>query len=302
MDRMPDFIIIGAMKCATSTLHDQLARQIDIFMTEPKEPYFFSNDEIWAKGLGWYSRLFDNAGHGDLCGESSTHYTKLPTYPHTIKRMRAHIPNAKLIYVIRHPIDRLISHYIHDWSEKKIKSTIDQAISLHSNLIDYSKYAMQIRPFLESYGPETILLVFFEHLMSEPQTELERITRFIGYSEKPQWHRDEVSNISSQRLRRSPLRDAIVWNPVSTYIRRAFIPQSLRDWVKSLWQMKKRPQLTQRTIKELEKIFDTDLAQLSQWIDVDLTCQTFKEVAQLSRPNWTKTAPKPQANDYNETS
>ena len=54
MDRLPDFIIIGAMKSATSTLHEQLAVQPGIFMSRPKEPNFFSNDEIVARGLDWY--------------------------------------------------------------------------------------------------------------------------------------------------------------------------------------------------------------------------------------------------------
>lgn len=293
MTRMPDFIIIGAMKCATTTLHEQLARQSGIFMTEPKEPYFFSNDEVWAKGLEWYSGLYDNADDGDLCGESSTHYTKLPTYPRTMQRMRAHVPDARLIYIIRHPIDRLVSHYIHDWSETKIHTTIDEAIGLHSELIDYSKYAMQIRPFLEAYGPEKILLVFFEHLLSEPQIELDRVSKFIGYPERPQWHLDEASNVSAIRMRKSPLRDAIVWNPLSTKIRRAFIPQSIRDWGKRFWQMKQRPQIGEQMRKQLEQLFDEDLTQLGKWIDVDLSCRTYKQIAKVSMPNWSNNLPAP---------
>ena len=293
---MPDFIIIGAMKCATSTLHEQLSRQPGIFMTEPKEPCFFSNDEVWAKGLKWYRSLYQNAEEGGLCGESSTHYTKLPTYPHTVARMRAHVPEAKLIYVIRHPIDRLVSHYVHDWTERKINAPIDEAVVVHSDLINCSKYAMQIRPFLETYGPANILLVFFEHFLAESQKEFERIARFIGYTGRPQWYSDKASNVSAKRLRRSPLRDAIVWNPVSTWLRRRFIPEWVRDWVKGFWQMKQRPQLSEKMHRKLEEIFDEDLAQLSQWTDVDLSCRTFKEVAKVSMPSWTSDAPSPMQN------
>ena len=84
MSRLPDFIVIGAMKSATSTLHEQLAVQPGFFMSAEKEPNFFSNDENYAHGLAWYRSLFDNAASSDLCGESSTHYTKLPTYPNTV--------------------------------------------------------------------------------------------------------------------------------------------------------------------------------------------------------------------------
>jgi hypothetical protein len=106
VNRQPNFITIGAMKSATSTLHEQLKQQPGFFMSEEKEPNFFSNDEIYANGLDWYSSLFSNAAPGDLCGESSTHYTKLTTYPHTVARMKAALPHVKLIYMIRHPIDR----------------------------------------------------------------------------------------------------------------------------------------------------------------------------------------------------
>jgi hypothetical protein len=288
---MPDFIIIGAMKCATSTLHDQLAQQPGIFMTEPKEPYFFSDDDVWAKGLQWYADLYQYAAEGDLCGESSTHYTKLPTYPKTIRRMHTHVPDAKLIYIIRHPIDRLISHYIHDWSENKVDAPIDEAIAMHSDLIAYSKYAMQIRPFLKAYGMDNILLVFFEHLLSDSSTELCRIARFIGYPNEPRWHKYDASNVSAKRMRQSAWRDAIVWNSVSAWLRRNFVPQSMRDWVKGFWQMKQRPQIGEEMLKKLEHLFDEDLAQLSRWINVDLSCRSFKQVAQVSMPAWTSAAP-----------
>ena len=97
MRNAPDFVIIGAMKCATTTLHEQLDAQAGVFMSEPKEPNFFSNDEQFQRGIDWYLSLFSSAQPGDLCGESSTHYTKLPTYPSTIDRLKQHAPNAKFI-------------------------------------------------------------------------------------------------------------------------------------------------------------------------------------------------------------
>ncbi|NET50413.1 MAG: sulfotransferase, partial [Merismopedia sp. SIO2A8] len=108
MIQKPNFIIIGAMKCATSTLHEQLALQPNIFMSELKEPNFFSNDEEYDKGLESYWPHFTGATPTDLCGESSTHYTKLPTYPLTIERLQRSVPEAKFIYVMRHPINRLV--------------------------------------------------------------------------------------------------------------------------------------------------------------------------------------------------
>ena len=167
----PDFIIIGAMKSATSTLHVQLSQQPGFWMTTPKEPNFFSDEDVWAKGLGWYAGLFDGAAEGDIRGESSTHYTKLPDYPDCLDRMRAHVPDARLIYVMRHPVDRLISHYMHGWLNGSIRGGLDEAVSRYPELVQYGCYAMQLRPFLETYGPDKILPVFFERLTHSPQTE-----------------------------------------------------------------------------------------------------------------------------------
>jgi hypothetical protein len=286
MARLPDFLIIGAMKCATSTLHDQLAMQPGIFMSTPKEPFFFSNDEVWKKGIAWYQSLFDQAHDGDLCGESSTHYTKLPTYPKTIERMREHIPHAKLIYVIRHPIDRLVSHYIHDWTENKIHVPIDDAIHSYPDLIDYSRYAMQIQPFLDTYGLEKVLLVFFERLITSPQQEFERICEFLGFEGKPQWNLEHATNVSEKRMRNSAIRDAIVWNPIVTKLRRAFVPKSIRESIKSKWQMKGRPRISDANQDWLAGIFDEDLAALSKRVGLTLTCKNFKHHATNTAMKW----------------
>src|SRR5262245_52999483 len=139
MIHRPDFIVIGAMKSATTTLHEQLARQPGIFMSHPKEPNFFSDDAIYARSWGWYGELFRRAGPADLRGESSTHYTKLPTYPRTIDRVKRDLPRLKLIYVMRHPIDRLISQYVHEVTAGRISAGLREALDCHPELIDYGR-------------------------------------------------------------------------------------------------------------------------------------------------------------------
>ena len=279
MNRLPDFVIIGAMKCATSTLHDQLGAQPGFFVSDPKEPYFFSDDPVWNKGLEWYQSLFADAAPGDICGESTTHYTKLPTYPHTIERMAAHIGGAKLIYVMRHPIDRLVSQYVHQWTENEISSPIDEAIHTHPELIAYSRYSMQLEPFFTHWQSDEILPVFFERLRSSPQAELERVASFVGYEGTPVWADLESSNVSSQRMRKSPLRDMIIEAPGLTAIRQKLIPQSVRDRIKDQWKMSERPALSDESVAHLTSIFDEDLERLSSWIGVTLTCETWSDTA-----------------------
>lgn len=287
MSNCPDFIIIGAMKCATSSLHEQLALQPGIFMTELKEPNFFSNDEQYAKGMEWYLSHFAPAKPDDICGESSTHYTKLPTYPQTIARLRQHFPNVKLIYVMRHPIDRLISQYIHEWTEKVISVNINQAVNEYPELIAYSQYSMQLKPYFDAFGKERVLPVFFERMIAHPQAELERICQFIGYKGKPVWHEElNAQNISTERMRKSAWRDFLVEAPGLKQLRRWFIPKSFRTWVRSLWMMKKKPELEPQQIEKLQVIFDQDLAVLGSWLGISLNCKNFKTVIKNEPKNW----------------
>jgi len=272
----PDFVIIGAMKCATSTLHEQLAEQPGFFMSRPKEPNFFSDDDVFARGMDWYQGLFAEAPPGTLRGESSTHYTKLPRHPDALPRLAEALGPRRFVYVMRHPIDRLVSHYIHEWTQRVMEGPIDEAVERHPELVDYGCYAMQLRPWLERFGREAVLPVFFERLAEAPEAELRRVARFVGSAEEVHF-RDGLGaqNVSRDRLRRSPLREALMQLPGATSLRRALVPRRVRDRIKARWQMRERPELSPETRAALEGRFDEDLAELGGWLRTPLRCQDF---------------------------
>ncbi len=275
----PDFIIIGAMKCATSTLHDQLSRQQGFHMSEPKEPNFFSDDDNYALGLKWYRALFAEATPDQLTGESSTHYTKLPTYPQTIERLQKECPEAKFIYLMRHPVERLVSHYIHDWTEQKISSDINSAVDEFSELSDYSRYAYQLRPFFECFGVESVKPLFLRAMNNHPQAVLESVCQFLGHNDKVSWVADAgPQNVSSERLQRTPFVNFMLENQWVSKVRQTLVPQALRDVVKSRYQMRDRPQLSAEVEARLIARFDEDLAELGSWIGVKLDCDSFNDV------------------------
>lgn len=287
MDRLPDFVIIGAMKCATSTLHDQLAHQPGFFMSTPKEPNFFSDDDVYAHGLDWYKNLFAAAAATDLCGESSTHYTKRPRLPHTLDRMLPVLPHARLIYVMRHPINRLRSHYVHEWGSRRVSGPIDQEIDINPDLINFSLYSMQLEPYLEAYGQENILPLFFERIVRDPQDTLEHICRFLGYHGTPQWHAEyNRRNVGAERMRSSKVRDLLVNAPGLRTIRRKLVPKAWREWVKGFWRIKSTPQLSDATVSRLRDIFDPDLEKVGKLIGTKLTCDNLKEVGASLKPGW----------------
>jgi len=284
--RLPDFVIIGAMKSATSSLYQQLVAQPGIFMCMPKEPNFFSDDPQFAKGLTWYADLFAEAPEGSLLGEASTHYTKLHTHPETVQRLEKYVPNARFVYVMRHPLDRLVSHFIHEWSTGVYQCGIEEAIFKYPELIDYGRYAMQLEPYLKVFGSGAVLPVFFDRLLREPQAELERICSFIGYNGRPVWHEMKPDNASSERVRKFHGYNLLVESGPAVWLRRHFIPQGLRDLVKAKLSMKSRPVLESEAQAQIEAEFDRDLAKLGKWLGTDLNCKNFKQVTSASSLEW----------------
>ncbi|TCM78974.1 sulfotransferase domain-containing protein [Rhodovulum steppense] len=263
---LPDFLIIGAMKCATSTLQRQLALQDGVFMTTPKEPNYFSDDGVFARGQGWYEGLFAAAGPDDIKGEASTHYTKLPTHPATLARMQALLSHPpRLIYMIRNPLARAVSHYIHEWSQGVMSADPAEAFRAHPELVDYGRYGMQIAPYVRAYGADRVLLTSLEQLKADPDAEFSRIARFLGLSGRAAWVHDlPAQNISAERMRRLPMQGLLIDNPVARALRRTLVPKAVRRWVREARTMKARPEIPADIQDRMKARFLEDRTQLAE--------------------------------------
>lgn len=259
----PHFAIVGAMKCGTSTLQAQLAAQPGIFMCEPKEPNFFSDDDVYARGLDWYEGLFAAAPEGALLGEASTHYTKLPTHPAALDRFAAALPDARLVYLVRDPVERLVSHYLHERSMGVITVDIETAVDRHPELVDYGRYAMQIGPWVERFGRERVHLASLERMTADPEGTLAAVARFVGHAGPVAWRTERARrNASAERLRRIPLRGLLLDNPVAAGLRRAFVPKAVRNAVRRRLQIRERPTLPRPLVERLAGVFAEDRAAL----------------------------------------
>lgn len=278
--RLPDFVIIGGMKCGTTTLHDQLALQPGFFMSTPKEPCFFSDDAVWNRGLAWYRSLFADAPAGAICGESSTHYTKLPTYPQTLPRLRRTLPNARLVYIVRDPVERIVSQYVHEWSRGEIRAPLADALRSTPRLIEYSRYAMQLRPYADAFGPDRILVIFFERMVAAPQEQLDRVGRFLGSPRPLLWLEEaEMKNASHERLRLGPAARALLYPRPLTTLRRALVPKALRERVKSRLRATDRPSLTDADRRYIREQLDADIELFGDMLGLPLRCDGFGDTA-----------------------
>ncbi|MBU2994048.1 sulfotransferase domain-containing protein [Octadecabacter sp. 1_MG-2023] len=267
----PDYIVIGAMKCGTSTLAAQLGGQKGVFMTTPKEPNYFSDDANYAKGADWYQSLFAPAQSGDLLGEASTHYTKRPDYPDTIARIQAQVgTDLRLVYMIRNPMHRLVSHYIHSWSEAETSLPLDATLAQNSRLVDYGRYGWQIAPFIEAFGRNSVLLTSLERLRQDQDAELARIALHIGHKGPVAWNDPlGAQNTSAKRSRKLPMHSLIVDHPVSTALRRMLVPKALRTYVRESRQVKKRPEIPDAARADLVRQFLEDRDVLAEFFPGD---------------------------------
>jgi hypothetical protein len=185
--RIPDFLIIGAMKAGTTTLHAYLKRHPEINMALLKEPNFFSGPERfkgkWNLGEHWYRTLFgDESG---LTGEASTSYTKFPRGKRVPERIRSLNPNAKLIYLVRHPVDRAISHYLHSVLADREMRTIHDSLlkATGSNYVEVSCYYLQLEQYLPFFPRENICALSSESLWQKPREVLPIVAEFLGIDE-----------------------------------------------------------------------------------------------------------------------
>lgn len=271
----PDYVIIGAMKCGTSTLAAQLGAQDGVFMTTPKEPNFFSDDDVFAQGPDWYRALFDSAAPGDLKGEASTHYTKLPDLPMALPRLTEALPTPpKLIYLIRDPLQRLVSHYIHEWTQGVLTTDLNTALDQCEGLISYGQYARQVAPWVAAFGAENVYVETLEAMKQDPDALIGRVGAFLGRPDLTWQHDLGAQNVSAERIQRRKLDWLLINNPVAAGLRRALIPQALRDRVKAGRQMQTRPELDPARAEMLKEVFRADRAALHEMFpgrdDLDL--------------------------------
>lgn len=270
---LPNLIIIGAMKCATTSLHYYLDLHPRIFMSKKKELDFFIREYNWRRGVAWYQSNF--TGKAGVCGESSPNYTKYPFFKGVPERMHAVVPDAKLIYVVRDPVERIVSHYVH--SRAAGDETRDMAEALadpDTNLyISCSKYYMQLAHYLRYFPKSGILIVSAEELMNNRGEALKNIFRFLNVDDSfhsPRflctWHK---SRYKRQRTRLGLHLDR---SPVMKMIRT--LPFEMRGTVEKLFQMPfsrkvRRPVLTERLRAKLAGFLKEDTDQLREYTGCD---------------------------------
>ena len=204
MSRLPDFVIVGAARCGTSSLHAYLREHPQVCMSRDKEPDYFSLGDLPAAEiprngspyraltLRDYERQFEAAGNARAVGEASPTYL---VWPRSVERMRALIPDAKLICILRDPVERAYSHYAfarkmgaercQDFEQAIVaeEARAREDPTLCFTYVRGSLYHDGLRAYFERFPRERILVLLFEEFARDPAGTMRRIHRFIGVDE-----------------------------------------------------------------------------------------------------------------------
>ncbi|HEX3035055.1 MAG TPA: sulfotransferase [Thermodesulfobacteriota bacterium] len=178
---LPSLIVIGAQKCGTTSLHFYLSLHPQILMSEEKELNFFIKERNWNKGLEWYASSFEGK-KAKIYGESSPAYTNYPLFTGVPARMHTLVPKAKLLYIVRDPIERMISHYIHVYSLGIENRSIEEALASSDSGNEYlyrSLYYTQLEQYLMYYPQSQILVISKEDLENHRRKTLSKVFKFL---------------------------------------------------------------------------------------------------------------------------
>jgi hypothetical protein len=248
---LPDFIIIGAQRCGTTSLYRYVARHPRVVPAFRKEVHFFCKN--FAKGLNWYREHFPTAvykrtvekllGRRVLTGEATTDYI---LHPAAAERVFSTIPKVKLIVILRNPADRAYSHYVHEVRRGRETLTFEAAVKLEPdrikggngesggvnyhlnyNYLHYSYvtrgiYVDQLKPWLAIFPRERILIFASEDFYADPPKVLAQTQEYLGLERKELKTYEKYNYRGYVRLEAAKHEDA-AYPPISVPVRRALV-------------------------------------------------------------------------------
>ena len=269
---LPTFVVIGARKSGTTSLWRYLDAHPQVFVPQDeKEPKYFVAERGWARGRAWYESLFADAGDALARGECSTDYTAFPHYGGVPERMAALLPDVRLVYVLRDPVERMRSAYAYSlWLGTETRPIAD-ALLTDARYANESRYALQIEQYLACFRQDQLLLVTAEELRERRQATLSKVFAFIGVD--PQWTPANVTTeFNTVEGRRAPRR---WWRSAGDVLIRTGLGERLPLRVRPALERLDATGLARRPIADAELVVDDDLrARFIRFFRADLVTLT----------------------------
>ncbi|MGH9275962.1 MAG: sulfotransferase family protein [Acidimicrobiales bacterium] len=188
---LPTFLIIGAQKAATTSLWEYLRQHPGVYVPPAlKEVNYFIEQGNWDKGIDWYERLYSDAEPSQRRGDVSPGYSMFPFYRGAPARAAELIPDARVVYMIRHPVERMVSAWVEGigWGIED-HDLVDAAL-YRANYLLLSCYWLQLEEWLACFPREQVLVLRSEDLAADPGGTLDKILVHIGL--EPAWRPSDL--------------------------------------------------------------------------------------------------------------
>lgn len=284
---LPNFIIVGAPKSGTTSLYHYLSEHPQVFMSEPKEVNFFSREEIERQGLFYkdfkakdldeYKKLFLEANDEKAVGEGSVSYL---FYPETPAKIKALLPDVKIIILLRDPVSRGYSHYLMDYrlglvdvpyEEIVLKTcTYKNAHLYYQQYVELGLYYEQVKRYFELFGKEQVKIYFQEDLRQDTQKIILDLYEFLEIDPS------DMPNIEREHNAFSMPKSNLIHKLYSSHFIRTFLsivfPETLKEKIKNaLFERKQKPKLDEQLRVQLLDIYRQDIKNLEGLLNKDLS-------------------------------
>lgn len=176
--RLPQFIIIGAVKAATTWIAHQLREHPDVYLPGP-EPHYFSTE--FARGRDWYASLFANAGAQQVIGEKSADYL---AHPDAARRMAELVPHARLVVQLRNPVERAYSDYCMLYRRGTVGGNparyLARGSGENARFLNDGLYARHLARFLDHFPREQIQVILYDDIKDAPARVAAEVCAHVG--------------------------------------------------------------------------------------------------------------------------
>ncbi|GLB52896.1 heparan sulfate glucosamine 3-O-sulfotransferase 3B1 [Neptunitalea chrysea] len=293
---LPDFLIVGAPKCGTTSIATTLQKHSEIFIPARKECRFFSNMDPIFKGVGdevtneaiikdlnHYLSLFDKSKPNQKLGDASVEY--LLYYENTIESIKKYYPKdkyPKIIIVLRDPTKRAFSAYMHLIRDSRETKTFKEALLLeekrkeeHYDFLwrykEQGLYSKQVIPFMENFDTSVL---FYDDFKDDPETFYKGLIDFIGVEEEEELDygiRYNISGVPKNELLQKVLEKAVFPREIKQYV-----PEKVRSFLVERKERMKDKNLKKVGVpleekKYLQEYFKEDILKLSKVVSRDLS-------------------------------
>lgn len=262
-----DFMILGAQRAGTTTLYEILKRQPSLVACQPKEPHFFSLAANWKAELESYHHRFAQRP-GCRYFEGSTSYAFSPQNRLCVwKDLREYNPRLRFIYLVRNPIERIVSAYMLYYEKGLTDLSLDEAVVSDRMLIDATRYYSQALPYVEAFGRDRVHFIEFEDFVANPAPVMQGLSEFLGVPIQGPF---EVHSNASLGGRRQLAR----YNRPSLALRvmRRHFPRIWRRITdRSARQLKQKPEMDARVREAVLNLLTPDIRALEDLLAKDFS-------------------------------